>query len=190
MKSKVVVIAGPTGVGESTITKEIIKRFPNFMRLVTATSRAPRPGETEGIDYYFLSKEEFENKIKNGEILEYQNTRDGSYYGTYGPDLDKKLADGFNIIGNFDIVGARFFKKKYNSVSIFIMPESIESLKQRHRDRNPNISEQELEARIKYAEYEINEEAPFYDYKIINHYGQLEKAIADITEILKKENYL
>jgi len=187
MTNKLIVIAGPTGVGESTITKELIKRFPSFIRLVTATTRPPRPGEKEGVDYFFLSKAEFENKIKNGEILEYQNTRDGSYYGTLGKELKSKLEQGYNIIANYDIVGTRFFKEKYGSISIFVLPESLESLKKRHVDRNPNIDEKELTARLKYAEHEITKEAPFYDYQVVNKYGQLEIALEEIHQILKKE---
>lgn len=190
MKNKLIVIAGPTGVGESTITKEIIKRFPNFIRLVTATTRSPRPGEQNGHDYFFLSKEEFEEKIKSGEILEYQNTRDGSYYGTLGSELKLRLEQGYNIIANYDIVGTRFFKEKYGSISIFVLPESLESLKKRHLDRDPQIDESTLNARLKYAEYEINEEAPFYDYQVVNKYGQLENTLTEIQEILKNENII
>lgn len=189
-KKRFLIISGPTGVGESTITKEIIKRFPSFVRLVTATSRKPRLNEKNGIDYYFFSEEEFLKEIKNGNILEYQNTRDGSYYGTYKPDLDKKIAEGFNIIINPDIVGTKFFKENYNATTIFIMPESIESLKQRHLDRDPNVSPEDLEARLKYAQFEIDNESFYYDYKIVNKYGFLENAIEDIINILKTEKFI
>jgi len=184
------IISGPTGVGESTITKEIIKRLPNFARLVTATSREPRINEKEGIDYYFFTEKEFLAEINNGNIPEYQNTREGKYYGTYKPDLEKKLNSGFNIIANTDIVGAKYFKENYNTTSIFILPESIDSLKKRHLDRNPNIEPEKLEARLKYAGYEIDNESYYYDYKVINKYGFLENAITDIIEIIKKENFL
>jgi guanylate kinase len=105
LKSNIFIISGPTGTGESTITNEIIQRFPNFTRLVTATSRPPRLREKNGIDYYFFSKQEFENEIKKGNILEhtYVANRD-TYYGTYKIDLENKLAKGFNIIVNPDIV--------------------------------------------------------------------------------------
>ena len=188
-EKKFLILSGPTGVGESTITKEIIKRYPVFTRLVTATSRQARLNEKNEIDYYFFTKEEFEAEIKNGNIPEYQNTRDGSFYGCYQPDLDKKLSSGHNIIANLDIVGAKYFKEKFNSLSIFIMPESIESLRQRHRDRNPDISQAELDARIKYAEYEIKNESEFYDYIVTNKYGFLEDAIEEIIKILKNANF-
>ncbi|MDO8260477.1 MAG: hypothetical protein Q7T50_03190 [Candidatus Magasanikbacteria bacterium] len=188
-EKKFLILSGPTGVGESTITKEIIKRYPIFTRLVTATSRKARINEIDKIDYYFFSKEEFEAEIKNGNIPEYQNTRDGSYYGCYQPDLDKKLSSGHNIIANLDIVGAKYFKEKFNSLSIFIMPESMESLRQRHIDRSPDIGESELEARMKYAEYEIKNESAFYDYQVINRYGFLDEAIEEIIKILKNTNF-
>ena len=108
-KSRILVIAGPTGCGESTITKEIIKQFPRFKRLVTATTRMPRLNEKNEIDYYFFSKQEFQNEIKKGNILEYTyiENRD-TYYGTYKKDLENKLNNGFSIIINPDIVGAKF----------------------------------------------------------------------------------
>ena len=126
---RVLVIGGPTGSGETTITNEIIKRYPVFTRLVTATSRKPRNNEQTKIDYYFFSKEDFEKNIKSGDIIEYTyiENRD-SYYGTYKPDLDDKLEKGFNVIVNVDIVGAKYYKKNYNATTIFIKPSSLEEL--------------------------------------------------------------
>ena len=93
--NKVLIIGGPTGSGESTITKEIISRYPIFQRLITATSRPMRSGETDKQDYYFFSKEDFLEKIKSGDIPEhtYVENRD-AYYGTYKPDLEEKLKKG------------------------------------------------------------------------------------------------
>src|SRR3989338_3426118 len=84
--------AGPTGSGESAVTAEIIKRYPIFKRLVTATTRPPRLRERTGVDYYFFSAEEFQREISKGNILKCQNNRNGFYYGSYRPDLEKKLA--------------------------------------------------------------------------------------------------
>lgn len=189
-QKRFLIISGPTGVGESTITKEIIKRFPKFVRLVTATSRKTRLNEKDEVDYYFFSKEEFEKQIENGNIPEHQNTRDGSYYGTYKPDLEKKIAAGYNIIINPDIVGTKYFKENHNATTIFIMPESINSLKQRHLDRDPSVTEEELEARLKYAKYEIDNEAYYYDFTVVNKYGFLEDAIKEVESILESEKFL
>lgn len=187
---KILIIAGPTGVGESSITNEIIKKYPVFNRLVTATTRAPRLKEKDKIDYYFFSEKKFKQEIKKGNILEYTYIKSRDvYYGTYKKDLDKKLNQGFNIIVNTDIVGAKYFKKNYNAATIFIMPESIQDLKKRHLSRDPNIERAELDKRLKYAEQEIKNESYFYDYKIINKQGELGKAVLGVEKIIEKEGY-
>ena len=187
---RVLVIGGPTGSGESTITNAIIKRFPIFTRLVTATSRKPRNGEKDKIDYYFFSKEEFEKQIGDGNIIEYTfiKNRD-AYYGTYKPDLDEKIAKGFNVIVNVDIVGAKYYKENYNATTIFIRPESIEELRERLANRDKNIDPEELNKRIENAENEIKNEMDFYDYVVVNANGKLEEAIEKTSDILKKEDY-
>ena len=187
---KVLVIGGPTGSGETTITNEIIKLFPVFTRLVTATSRKPRNGEQDKTDYYFFSKKEFEKQIGAGNILEhtYIENRD-TYYGAYKPDLDEKISKGLNVIANVDIVGARYYKENYNATTLFIKPKSIDELRSRLLSRDKNIDQEELNKRIKNAENEIEKEMPFYDYIVINADGKLEAAIEEIIDILKKENY-
>jgi guanylate kinase len=188
-KTNIFIISGPTGCGESTITNEIIKRFPNFTRLVTATSRSPRLNEKNGVDYFFFSKEDFENEIKKGNIIEntYIANR-GTYYGSYKIDLENKLANGFNIIVNPDIVGAKFYKENYGAVTIFIKPDSLENLKKRLMKREPNISQDELQKRLTNAESEIKEEESFYEYTVINEEGKLEEAVKEVAEIIKKHN--
>ena len=186
----VLVIGGPTGSGETTITNEIIKRFPIFTRLVTATSRKSRNGEEDKKDYYFFSKRGFENQIKNGNIIEYTyiENRD-AYYGTYKPDLDEKIARGFNVIVNVDIVGAKYYKENYNATTLFIKPESIEELKGRLVSRDKNIDSEELEKRLRNAENEIKNEMSFYDHTIVNADGKLEEALGEVIKILRKEDY-
>lgn len=187
---RILVIAGPTGVGESTITNEIIKRYPIFKRLITATTRKPRLAEKQGRDYYFFTNKQFGEEIKNGNILEYQNTRNKNvYYGTYKPELNKKLKAGFNIITNPDIVGAKYFKENYNATTIFIVPESIQALRQRHIERNPDIPKEELKRRLDYAKYEMRKESSFYDYIVINKQGKLAEAVKNVVKIIKKEKY-
>lgn len=187
---RVLVFGGPTGAGESTITREIIKRYPIFTRLVTATSRAPRNKEKDKIDYYFFSKDEFKKKIESGDILEYTYVKNRDvYYGAYKPDLDQKIAEGYNIIANVDIVGAQYYKKSYNATNIFIRPNSLNELGTRLMKRDKNIEPEELEKRMKNAEEEMKNEMNFYDYVVINADGKLEQAIGEIINILKKENY-
>ncbi|RLC38618.1 hypothetical protein DRH27_01865 [Candidatus Falkowbacteria bacterium] len=189
-KKRILVIAGPTGVGESSITNKIIKKYPLFTRLVTATTRAPRLKEKNKVDYYFFAKKKFKEEIAKKNILEhtYIKSRD-VYYGTYKKDLDKKIKQNLNIIVNPDIVGAKYFKKNYNATTIFIMPESIDDLRKRQLKRNPDITKTELNKRLKYAEYEIENESYFYDYKVMNKEGKLNQAVLEVKKIIKKEKY-
>jgi len=186
-KSRIFIISGPTGCGESTITKAIIEKIPNFTRLVTATSRPLRLNEKNGVDYFFFSKEKFENEIKKGNILEhgYISNRD-TYYGTYGPYLKEKLKEGFNIIGNLEHKGTIFFKENYDAVTIFIKPDSMDNLKKRLLRREPDISQDELQKRLRNAEDEIKNEEKYYEYTVINAEGKLEEAIEEVKDIIEK----
>lgn len=187
---KILVIGGPTGVGESTITKEIIRKYSIFKRLVTATTRKPRLNEKNKKDYYFFSVKKFKEQIKKGDILEhtYIKSRD-VYYGSYKKDLNKKIKAGYNIIINPDIVGAKFYKKNYNAATIFIMPDSIANLKKRHLARNPLLEKEELKKRLDYAKYEIKKESSFYDYIVKNNQGKIKETIKEVVKIIKKEGY-
>lgn len=190
MARQVVVIAGPTGSGETTITNELVKRFENVARLVTATTRPPRDSEKNGDDYYFFTKEKFEEEKKEGRILEstYIKNRD-TWYGTYAPDLEKKLREGRIVVINPDIVGARYYNEHYNAVTIFIVPESPEALERRIRERSPGLSEGEIAHRRENAAREMSDEKSFYDYVIVNADGKLELAVEKLVSILKKEGY-
>jgi guanylate kinase len=188
---QVVVIAGPTGSGETTITNEIVKRFPSRAeRLVTATTRPPRTGEQHGVDYYFLSPEEFAKCDAEGGILEktYIANRN-TYYGTYAADLHEKIASGKIVIVNPDLVGARYYKDHFNAATIFIVPQSIDALERRIRQRNPELSDAEIGKRRANAQAEIENEESFYDYKVTNVDGKLSDAVDEVLAILKKEGY-
>lgn len=190
MNKRVLVIAGPTGSGESTVTREITSRFPVFVRLVTATSRKERLGEKEGIDYYFFSKDRFEKEIARKNILEYTYVKNRDvYYGAYKPALDRALDSGKNVIANTDIVGARFYKENYSATTIFIRPESLDILRSRLIKRDPSITKEELEKRIGNAESEIRNEEPFYDHSVVNAEGKLEEALENIIKIIRKDGY-
>ncbi len=191
MSKQVVVIAGPTGSGESTITNEILRRYPDRVRrLVTATTRLPRGDERDRVDYYFFTKERFAEEKAKENILEstYIENRD-TYYGTYKPDFEEKLAHGFLVIINPDIVGAKHYKEHYNATTIFIYPASIYELERRLRVRNPDMGAEEIAFRLHNAAHEIEHEQSFYDYKVLNTDGKLAEAVDTVVEILKKEGY-
>ena len=188
---QVVVIAGPTGSGESTITNEIVKMFPNRVaRLVTATTRPPRAGEKNGVDYYFLTPEEFSRYDAQGSILEktYIKNRK-TYYGTYASELEDKLKSGHIVVVNPDIVGARYYKKNFNAATIFIVPANIDSIERRLRERNPELSDAEIAKRCANAKAEIADEKSFYDHIVVNADGKLDEAVGEVVAILKKEGY-
>ncbi|MFA6427718.1 MAG: hypothetical protein WCW16_04755 [Candidatus Magasanikbacteria bacterium] len=187
---KVVVISGPTGSGESTITNAVIKRFPHFKRLVTATTRKPRLKEKDRVDYYFFSKETFLEEVDKGTIIEYTYIKNrDSYYGTYKPDLDDKIDKGYVVIVNVDGVGVDFYKRKYHATAIFIKPGSLDDLRNRIQKRDPSIDPGEVEHRIENAQSEIKNEEKFYDYIVYNEEGKLHEAVEEIVGVLKKENY-
>ncbi len=186
----IVIISGPTGSGESTITNLLLNKYPIFKRLVTATSRRPRLNEKHGRDYYFFTKTEFKKLIANGQIIEYTYIKNrATYYGTYLPDLKKKLKAGYNIVANTDWIGTKFYSKHYQAVSIFIKPESLAVVKKRLLTREPNISTAELKKRLINAAKEIKKEEKYYAYTVINRQNRLTNTLRELVKILKKEGY-
>lgn len=187
---KVVVIAGPSGGGKNSIIEMIVAQYPMCARLVTATTRLPRPGEVEAQDYHFLSEEVFLNALASGEIPEHRFIQKlGTHYGTYLPDIKAKIASGKIIIAHMDIIGARYFKEHFNATTLFVNPDSLEMLESRVRGRNPEMSEEEIQARMDIARIEINEHAPEYDYIVTNTHGKLSETVEQVVAIMKKEGY-
>lgn len=190
MRKQVVVIAGPTGSGKDSIIAGVLARFSNCSKLITATTRAMRPGEIDGVSYHFLSKEKFQEELKKGNIIEYNYRKNlDTYYGTYRPELDKQLAAGKIVLAQVQIIGARLLKQEYGATLIFIAPESFETLEKRIRERDKTLSENELHERIEIARQEVEEDAKEYDYVITNEQGKLDEAVEHTVEILKKEGY-
>jgi guanylate kinase len=189
MKKNILVIAGPTGSGKDTVIKEVIKKVPNANFLVNATSRKPRADEVDGKNYYFLSNEQFLKELENGNILEYYHRADtDTYYGTYKPDLLKKIEGNGIAIAQLQIVGAKFLKDNYNATTIFILPESLDIIEKRVRSR-AEISDLEWAERLKHLEREVKEDVNFYDYKVTNFEGKLEDTVNSVIEIMKKEGF-
>lgn len=185
METKLFIIGGPTGSGESTLTEALLKILP-AKKLITATTREKRLNEKDGRDYFFFSKERFFKELRQGNILEhtYIKNRD-TYYGTYRPELEKSLSAGDIVLANTDIVGAKFFKKHYKAITIFISPGSLEVLVNRLKKRDPSISDEELQHRLENARQEIENEQPFYDFVVENPDGKLEEAIQEVFRIIK-----
>lgn len=187
---QVVVIAGPSGSGKNAVIGEIMKLYPHSSRLVTATTRALRPGEIDGVDYHFFSQERFDEELSAGNIPEHRFVPAlGTYYGIYIPDLETRIKDGGIVFAQVDIEGARLLKERYSATTIFIMPESLEQFRGRLRTRNPEWSEKEFNARMQITEEEMRVHAPQYDYRVVNADGRLTDTVEQVMEILRREGY-
>lgn len=176
-----IVVSGPSGCGKDTVVKEIIRTDDRFTLSVSATTRPKRPYETDGVDYIFLSTQEFIAKISKGEFLEHTLYCD-NYYGTLKSQIEEKVAAGKTVILVIEVEGAQNVKKVYpDALTVFICPPSLEELERRLRQRNT-----EDDGKIKQRLYKAGEELGFkssYDYIIENNYvEQCAKSIIDIFD--------
>ena len=179
-----IVISGPSGAGKDTVVKKLLETNSNIELSVSMTTREPRKGEKEGVDYFYVSNEEFQKQIDNGNLLEYANVFGSNYYGTPKDKVLNNIKKGKDVILVIDIQGAIQVKEAMpESIFIFIMPPSMKELKKRLIERDTESSEKILE-RFKTAYKEINE-ATKYNYVVIN--DQVEKAAKKIECILEAE---
>jgi guanylate kinase len=186
---KMVVISGPVASGKNAVLEEILRRESSCTRLTTATTRAPREGERDGIDYLFLSKEKFYAALTDGLIPEHRHVEKlDTDYGIYLPELNTQLATGKVVIATPDIIGARYLKEHYDALTLFVTSESIEETKRRITSRQ-HMSEHELAARLEIAEREIREYAPWYDHTLTNPDGKLSDTVDAILAIMREKGY-
>ena len=179
-----IVVSGPSGVGKDTICNRVVEEMDNIRISVSMTSRLPRGNEKEGIDYYFITKEEFENRIKNDEFLEYATVHSDQYYGTPKENIDASLNNGISVMLVIDIQGALKIKEKIDdAIFIFILPPSMSVLKKRLVDRNTESREKVIE-RFKTAYKEINEFKK-YNYVVVNDI--LDTAVDKVKSIIVSE---
>ncbi len=188
-KGAILIISGPSGCGKSTLLKEVYKDIDDYYFSISTTTRAPREGEVNGVDYFFVTKEEFEKDINNGDFLEYAKVHD-NYYGTSLKPINKALDESKLVIFDIDVQGHEIVRKKLSSIttSVFITTPSLEVLESRLNSRNTDSIEI-IEKRIKNAKGEV-EYFQDYDYLIIN--DDLQTAakqlvcVANITRIKSK----
>ena len=179
---ELIVISGTTCAGKATVINELIKRNNNLSLVISYTSRALRRGEVNGVDYIFISRDEFEEKIKKGDFLEYEKVRYGEYFGTPKKELQELLNSGKDVILEVNVEGAKSIKKMFPEVLlIFIMAPSMEEVKRRIKARGAESPDQIIE-RFKTAYNEINE-IPNYNYVVIN--DKVDNAVDKIEAILK-----
>ena len=169
-KGKLLIFSAPSGSGKSTIINWLMQEHPelNMHFSISCTSRAPRGQEQNGVEYFFLSPEEFREKIQNDEFVEYEEVYQDRYYGTLKSQVEKQLEAGENVVFDVDVHGAMNIKKAYGSqaLSLFIQPPSVEELRRRLNGRGTD-SPEVIEQRISRAEYELTF-ADKFDKVIIN----------------------
>ncbi len=168
MEGKLIIISGPSGAGKGTILSAFKDNEElNLHFSVSATTRAPRPGEVDGKDYFFLTKEDFDNRVANGEFLEHEDFHSASY-GTLRAQVEKQLSEGENVLFDIDVNGAMNIKQIYGkrALSIFIMPPSLSVLRERLIGRGTETMEK-IEERLSRAEYEMSI-AEKFDETVVN----------------------
>ena len=184
---KVVVIAGPSGVGKSTIIDGLKQLDDVFEEVTTATTRAPREGEKDGIDYYFLTKEEFKKAKERGDIPEFRYTPSTkNYYGIYLPDLIEKSKHGKILLIDVDIEGVKFLKENFDTFAIFVLPPDEKALLTRIKNRQSDMSDENLKERLYIAKREISEDIKFYDWTIVNETGKVKEVTEKIFNKIKR----
>lgn len=184
MNGKLIIFSAPSGSGKSTIIGRLKEAGFDFGFSVSATSRAPRGTERHGVEYYFLSPDEFRAKIENNEFVEYEEVYAGCYYGTLKSEIDSKLSVGQNMLFDVDVVGGLNIKKYYGerALSIFVQPPSVEVLHERLIGRATDSAEM-IEKRLAKAEWEM-EFAPKFDVCIIN--DNLDDAVAETIRVVSE----
>lgn len=184
MNGKLIIFSAPSGSGKSTIINYLLKQGLNLRFSISATSRSPRGTEQDGVEYFFLSPEEFKKRIANDEFVEYEEVYPDRFYGTLKSQVEKQLAEGQNIIFDVDVVGGCNIKRFYGNraLSVFIQPPSIEELRKRLEGRGTD-SPETIDKRIAKAEFELSY-APKFDLIVVN--DQLEKAEAKVLEAIRE----
>ena len=184
MTGKLIIFSAPSGSGKSTIINYLLTQNLNLAFSISATSRPPRGTEQHGVEYFFLTPDEFRKRIDDNEFLEYEEVYKDRYYGTLKSQVEEHLKAGQNVIFDVDVVGGCNIKKYYGdkALSLFVQPPSVEELRHRLTGRGTDAPEV-IESRIAKAEYELSF-APKFDKVIIN--DDLETAKAEALRIIKE----
>jgi len=182
-KSPYIAFSAPSGAGKTTIVKNLAEKYPHELVIsVSATTRARRPQEKEGVDYYFLSKQEFEEAIAQGKFLEYEEVH-GNYYGTLIETVETHRKQGKTVLFDIDVKGAMSVRRYYpQALLIFIKPPSDEELVRRLKDRRSE-DEATIQRRLQRLKFEY-EQAERFDHIVIN--DQLEETIAEVERLIIK----
>lgn len=188
-QGKIIVLSAPSGTGKSSIIKKLLE-YPelNLGFSISATSRAPRGAEQHGVEYYFISHEEFKQRADAGEFVEWEEVYPGTCYGTLKSEVDRVTDAGQNLIMDIDVKGGINVKKCYGdqAITIFILPPGKEELERRLRGRGTD-AEDVIKRRLDKADYELSF-APQFDIRVVN--DDLERAVEEVKNIIKKRQSL
>ena len=183
MSGSMFVISGPSGVGKSTVLKEVLRQSPNLRFSISATTRSIRPTETDGVNYYFVSKDEFQQMIAQDSLLEYAEYV-GNFYGTPVAPLDEAIANGQDVLLDIEVQGGMNARRlRPEAILIFLAAPSFQELERRLRNRG-DTSPELVEKRLAQARWEYAQ-APKYDYVVVN--DNVEHAAQEILSILTAE---
>ena len=181
--ARVLVITGPSGVGKGTLIRGLMERLIGLELSVSATTRAPRPGERDGVDYYFLTREEFDRRVAAGDFVEHADYA-GRSYGTLRSELEERVRAGKPVVLEIEVQGARQVREAMpEAVQVFIAPPSIEALRARLIGRGTD-ERGEVERRLRVAAAEL-EAQPEFPYVVVN--DRLDDATSELTEIVSRE---
>lgn len=179
---RVIVITGPSGVGKGTLIRGLRERMPELELSVSATTRAPRPGEEDSVHYHFLAPDEFERRVDDGEFVEHA-TYSGNRYGTLRSDLEQRLADGTPVVLEIEVQGARQVRESMpDAVQVFIAPPSREALRARLVGRGTDAPDQ-VDERLRTAEEELRAQ-PEFGHVVVN--DRLEDATDELARIVRE----
>ena len=178
---KLIIITGPSGVGKGTVVKELLDRNKDIWLSISATTRNPRVGEKDGLNYYFISEERFKDMIGKKEFLEWAQFA-GNYYGTPLSTVNEKIEKGFIVLLEIEVEGAKQIKEKFpESLSIFLLPPSKAELEKRIRNRGTE-KEEAIDRRLSRANYEIASSDQF-DFVLTNH--DVDETVKEVFKIIK-----
>lgn len=179
---KVVIFSAPSGSGKTTIVRALLERFPQFEFSVSATSRAPRGCERDGVDYYFFTHSDFMQAVSENRFVEWEEVYKGTCYGTLRSEVERIWAKGHVIVFDVDVIGGINLKRIFGSdaCSIFVMPPSVEELRRRLEGRGTDAPEV-IDRRVAKAEFELTK-APEFDHIVVN--DDLDAAIDEAIRIL------
>jgi guanylate kinase len=179
---KVIIFSAPSGSGKTTIVHRLLERYPQFEFSISATSRAPRGAERDGVDYYFLSQEAFAAAVAEGRFVEWEEVYKGTCYGTLRSEVERIWQKGHVIVFDVDVLGGINLKRIFgqDACSVFIMPPSVEELRRRLEGRGTD-SPEAIDRRVAKAEFELTK-APEFDHTVIN--DRLDDAVEETCAIL------